>query len=45
VIQGEKEILLHPNMSFIVDQEPYFGEDGYWNISLLQISDSSTYIF
>jgi len=45
VVKGEKEILLNPNMSFVVFQEPHFDEEGYWCVNLVQIADSDTYIF
>ena len=45
VMKGEKEILLHPNMSFVVITEATQHDDGYWYVSLVQIKDSDTFIF
>jgi len=45
VIKGEKEILLHPNMSFIVTKTARLESDGYWYVDLLQTADADTFIF
>jgi len=46
VFKGEKEILLNPNMSFVVSpHKPQFNDEGYWCIHLFQVADGDTYIF
>lgn len=45
VIKGEKEILLNPNMSFVVFKKPTREEDGYFYVDMVQRVDSDTYIF
>jgi len=45
VIKGEKEILLHPNMAFLVYDQPFFDSDGYYIVNMSQIGDSKAYIY
>ena len=45
VLKGEKEILLHPNMSLVVAKPATQESDGYWYVNMLQIADADTFIF
>ena len=44
VISSEREILLHPNMNFIVTKEAYQIGNGYNMIELLQLANFEKYI-